>query len=175
MRLSIKAKQVAGVRRWCRHRRAAERVSPGDAGPHAASQETQSRGEMLARASSSARPRSCRRRANRTPRCSATAASARSWSRASATRSNVIYAAIVNRDGTAVAHSSPRSEGQPLPGRQRLRRSSTAVPLAAAPGGLSPTDARFEVREPLLARRPAVRRDPRRHVDAADRHDLKMR
>jgi signal transduction histidine kinase len=61
---------------------------------------------------------------------------------------NVTYAAIVNRDGIAVAHSSKTEEGQPVPDREDLaivlERSYLDLLRAVY------SDQTFEVRQPLL-------------------------
>src|SRR5688572_11798672 len=61
---------------------------------------------------------------------------------------NVTYAAIVNREGIAVAHSSETEEGQPVPDREDLAKvlDRSFVDLLRAVY----SDQTFEVRQPLL-------------------------
>jgi signal transduction histidine kinase len=62
---------------------------------------------------------------------------------------NVTYAAIVNRNGVAVAHSFPNQEGQPLPDQQDLSSLLNEGSLQLLQT-LWKTDHTYEVREPLL-------------------------
>jgi signal transduction histidine kinase len=67
---------------------------------------------------------------------------------AAAYSENVTYAAIVDADGTAVAHSFPRLQGQPLVHAEDL----TAVVEAGAVAQLRAvySDSTYEIRKPLL-------------------------
>ncbi|MCA1559401.1 MAG: hypothetical protein LC753_06345 [Acidobacteria bacterium] len=62
---------------------------------------------------------------------------------------NVIYAAIVNPDGVAVAHSFPSLEGAPLLEQEDLRPLVDAGALAQLRAVYS--DRTFEIREPMLS------------------------
>jgi signal transduction histidine kinase len=61
---------------------------------------------------------------------------------------NVTYAAIVNRDGVAVAHSSPSEEGKSIPDQEDL--SAILDRSAASLLRTVYSDRTFEVRQPLL-------------------------
>ena len=62
---------------------------------------------------------------------------------------NVTYAAIVNREGLAVAHSFPSEEGKPIPEQEDLSRvlDRNAVTLVRT---VYSSDRTFEIRQPLL-------------------------
>jgi signal transduction histidine kinase len=61
---------------------------------------------------------------------------------------NVTYAAIVNKDGIAVAHSFPQEEGKPIPEQEDLEKvvDRNAVALLQAVRA----DRTYEIRQPLL-------------------------
>ena len=61
---------------------------------------------------------------------------------------NVTYAAIVNRDGRAVAHSFPSEEGQPIPDQDELTLLLDRNALVLLRTVYS--DGTFEIRQPLL-------------------------
>jgi signal transduction histidine kinase len=61
---------------------------------------------------------------------------------------NVTYAAIVNREGLAVAHSFPSEEGKPVPEQEDLSRILDRNALAILRTVQS--DRTFEIRQPLL-------------------------
>lgn len=61
---------------------------------------------------------------------------------------NVTYAAIVNRDGRAVAHSFPSEEGQPIPDQDELTPLLDRNALVLLRTVYS--DRTFEIRQPLL-------------------------
>jgi signal transduction histidine kinase len=61
---------------------------------------------------------------------------------------NVTYAAIVNREGLAVAHSFPSEEGKPIPEQEDLSRILDRNALAILRTVQS--DRTFEIRQPLL-------------------------
>src|SRR4029453_6273984 len=62
---------------------------------------------------------------------------------------NVTYAAIVNREGLAVAHSFPSEEGKPIPEQEDLSRilDRNFVTLLRT---VYNSDRTFEIRQPLL-------------------------
>ena len=62
---------------------------------------------------------------------------------------NIIYVAIANRDGTAVAHSTPANEGQPLPEQEELVNVINGGSLSQLRAVT--TDNTYEIRRPLLA------------------------
>ena len=62
---------------------------------------------------------------------------------------NIVYVAIVDRNGIAVAHSTPANEGQPLPEQEELTSVLTGGPLAQLKAVT--TDNNYEIRRPLLA------------------------
>jgi signal transduction histidine kinase len=62
---------------------------------------------------------------------------------------NVTYAAIVDANGVAVAHSFPRLEGQPLPAASDWRALEKGGKLAQFRAVYS--DSTFEIREPLIS------------------------
>ena len=106
-------------------------------------------GDLPARA----RSRAARRRIP-TRRCARTAASARSCTRASATRRNVVYAAIVNkRRRRRRAQLSHPKKASRCPSRRISAPSSIATPIALL--RIVYSDRTFEIRQPLLLRRPA--------------------
>jgi signal transduction histidine kinase/PAS domain-containing protein len=62
---------------------------------------------------------------------------------------NVLYAAITNRDGVAVAHSFASEEGKPLPDQDELQTIVNRNPVALL-RAVFLSDRTFEVRQPLL-------------------------
>ena len=62
---------------------------------------------------------------------------------------NIYYVAIVDRNGIAIAHSTPANEGQPLPEQQELTDVINRGPLAQLKAVT--TDNIYEIRRPLLA------------------------
>ena len=75
--------------------------------------------------------------------------SIRSLLRSSAAYSpNVIYVAIVDRDGVAVAHSFPQEEGQKVPDQDDLTKEVDKGAIALVQAVFS--DRTFEMRQPLL-------------------------
>jgi signal transduction histidine kinase len=63
---------------------------------------------------------------------------------------NVVYAAIVNRDGVAVAHSFPQEEGQKIPDQDDLTKEVDKGAIALLETVYS--DRAFEIRQPLIFR-----------------------